>query len=80
MLTVVRRTCDGGQVALRVDLNRAVLDPRERIRIIAGDVLILQETPCEAIGRYLSQVFSFNFTSEVIKTSTTTGTTSTVLP
>jgi len=80
LLTVIRRTCDGGQVPIRVDLNKALVDPRERIRVLAGDVLILQETPGEAIGRYLEHVFSFNFTSEVIKTSTTTATTGAVLP
>ena len=48
-LTVVRRTANGGQVAIRVDLNRAMVDPRQRIRIVAGDVLILQETPGEAL-------------------------------
>lgn len=79
-LTVVRRTCNGGQVAIRVDLNRALVDPRERIRVIAGDVLILQETPGEAIARYCTQIFKFDFTSQVIKTSTTTGTTTAIIP
>lgn len=80
LLAVLRRTPDGGQVAIRVDLNRAVVDARERIRILPGDVLILQETPGEAIARYCTQVFNFNFTSQVIKTSTTTATTAASVP
>jgi protein involved in polysaccharide export with SLBB domain len=60
-LTVVRRTQHYGQVAIRVDLNRALLDPRENIAIQAGDVLILQETVGEALTRYLTTVFRLNF-------------------
>lgn len=60
LLTVLRRTPDGGQVPIRVDLNRAMRDPRERILVRAGDVLILQEKPSEAMARYMTQTF-FNF-------------------
>jgi hypothetical protein len=80
LLAVVRRTPDGGQVAIRVDLNRAMLDARERIRVLPGDVLVLQETPGEAVVRYITQVFKFDFTSQVIKTSATTGTTAAIVP
>jgi hypothetical protein len=59
-LTVVRRTPNGGQVAIRVDLRRATRQPSERLILKAGDVLILQETPGEAMARYFSQTF-FNF-------------------
>jgi protein involved in polysaccharide export with SLBB domain len=61
LLTVLRRTADGGQVNIRVDLNKAMRDPRERILVQAGDVLLLQETPDEAFGRYLSQTFRLNY-------------------
>lgn len=79
-LVVLRRTAGGGQVAIRVDLNRALRDQRERIRVQAGDVLFLQETPGEAIARYASQVFKFSVVSEVFKTSTTTGTAAAIVP
>ena len=79
-LTVLRRTPGGRQVAIKVDLNLALRDPRERIAVLPGDVLILQETPGEAIARYFTQVFRFNFVSRVITTSTTTGTTSLLVP
>ena len=67
-------------MVIRVDLNRALVDARERIRVLPGDVLILQETPGEAIARYFTQIFKFNFSSEVIKTSTTTATTTAIVP
>jgi hypothetical protein len=60
-LSVVRRTQRYGQVVIRVDLNRALLDPRENIAIQPGDVLILQETVGEALTRYLTTVFRLNF-------------------
>lgn len=61
LLTILRKTPRGGQVAIRVDLNEAMRDPRENILVQAEDVLILQETPNEAASRYISQVFRFNF-------------------
>lgn len=52
LLVVVRKLCNGGQVAIRVDLRKALRDRRERILVQPGDVLILQEKPCEAMVRY----------------------------
>jgi hypothetical protein len=57
LLTVIRHTPGGGQVNIRVDLNLALRDPRENILIREEDVLLLQETPAEAVARYLSQTF-----------------------
>ena len=59
LLTVLRKTPGGGEVPIRVDLNRALCDARERILIQPGDVLILQETPGEAIARYFTEQFNF---------------------
>lgn len=59
MALVLRRTADGGQVPIRVNLNRALRDPRERILIEPGDVILLQQTPGEAVTRYFSGVFDF---------------------
>jgi protein involved in polysaccharide export with SLBB domain len=58
LLVVLRKTAEGGQVSIRVDLNLALHDPRERILVHAGDVLILQERPTEALARYASQTFA----------------------
>jgi protein involved in polysaccharide export with SLBB domain len=60
LLTVLRRAPDGRQVAINVNLRRAVREPQERILIKSGDVLVLQEQPGEALTRYLTQTF-FNF-------------------
>ena len=60
LLAVLRKTPNGGQVTIRVDLNEAVRDPRENILVQAADVLILQESPDEAITRYFTQVFQIN--------------------
>lgn len=80
LLTVLRRTPGGGQVPIRVDLNRALRDPRERILVRAGDVLILQETPGEAVARYFTDAFRLNIVSQIITSSTTTGTAALVTP
>jgi protein involved in polysaccharide export with SLBB domain len=68
-LTVVRRTPNGGQIPISVDLNRALRDPRERILIQPGDVLILQETTGEAIARYFTNIFNFRAASALNATS-----------
>ena len=60
LLSVVRRT-PHGDVTIAVDLNRALRDSRERILVRPGDVLILQEQPCEALARYTTQtLLNFN--------------------
>lgn len=59
-LGVLRRTPDGRQVLIAVDLRKAMRDPQERLLVRAGDLLILQEQPGEALARYVTQTF-FNF-------------------
>jgi protein involved in polysaccharide export with SLBB domain len=74
LLTVLRRAPDGGQVPIRVDLDRAMHDPRERIIVRPGDVLVLQEKPSEALSRYMTQTFfNFNLAWKVIRSSTASG-------
>jgi hypothetical protein len=80
LLTVLRRTPKGGQVTIRVDLNRAMRDPRESLLVRAGDILILQETPGEAFTRYVTQIFNFSIFSDVIQSRATTATTSASIP
>jgi protein involved in polysaccharide export with SLBB domain len=80
LLSVLRQTPGGGQVTIRVDLNEAVRDPRENILVQAGDVLILQETPDEAIARYFSQVFQVNLFTRFLNRNDAQGNASLVLP
>ncbi len=74
-LTVVRRTPNGGQIPIFVDLNRALVDPRERILVQAGDVLILQETRQESMARYFNDIFNFNVFWQVFQRGDATGAT-----
>jgi hypothetical protein len=41
-------------------------DSRERLLVQPGDVLILQETPGEALARYFGEMFKFNLVWQVI--------------
>jgi protein involved in polysaccharide export with SLBB domain len=74
LLTVIRRLPGGGHVPIRVDLNRALRDPRERIRVMPKDVLVLQETPSEALARYMAETFKLDFTYLLWESSRSTGT------
>jgi protein involved in polysaccharide export with SLBB domain len=74
LLSVLRRRPDGRQVLIAVDLRKAVRDPQERILVQAGDLLILQEKPSEALTRYLTQTFfNFNLFWEAFRGSHTVG-------
>jgi hypothetical protein len=57
-----------------------VNDPHENILVQPGDVLILQETPSEAIARYLSQVFSIQFVTRIINSGSAQATTNLTVP
>ena len=57
-LTVIRRAPGKRQITIRVDLNRCMQDPRERILVQPGDFLILQESMGEAFARYFSTQYN----------------------
>jgi protein involved in polysaccharide export with SLBB domain len=80
LLSVLRETPGGGQVTIRVDLNEAVRDPRENLLVQSGDVLILQETPDEAVTRYFTQVFQINLFTRFLNRADAQGNASIVLP
>jgi protein involved in polysaccharide export with SLBB domain len=69
-LTILRRTAGGGEVRIKVDLNLAARDPRQRPLIQAQDFLILQQSPGEAIVNYLNQTIRFSTLIRAIQTST----------
>jgi hypothetical protein len=81
-LTVIRQMPGRGQISIRVDLNRAYQDPRERITVKPKDLLILQDTPAEAVARYITDTFRFVSVYRVWGSATSRGqgTTTTVLP
>src|SRR5581483_7312216 len=74
LLVVLRRTPGGGQVPIVVDLRDALRHPEERLLVRAGDVLILQEKPSEALARYFTQTFfNFDLVWEAIHSPSATG-------
>jgi len=80
LVSVLRRTPDGRQVVIHVDLNQALRDPRERVLIQPRDLILLQEKPSEALARYFTNVFRFNFSWLPIHGPHETGTTSVTVP
>ena len=80
LLSVLRKSPNGGQVTIRVDLDEAVRDPRQNILVAAGDILILQEMPDQAMSRYVTQVFQLNFFGRFINRNDAQGSVSAVAP
>jgi protein involved in polysaccharide export with SLBB domain len=80
LLTVIRQLPNGEEVRIRVDLNRALRDPRERILVQPRDVLILQQKPAEALARYLAERLDFTIVWQVFRTSRATGTFTSITP
>ena len=79
-VSVLRRTKYNGQIPIIVDLNCALNDPRENIILQAGDVLILQETPGEAITRWTIGALRINILNQFLKSPRSSGTISGTAP
>jgi hypothetical protein len=73
LLTVLRKTPDGQQVPIRVDLREALRDPQESLLVQAGDMLILQETPGQAFARYLSGIVDLSIIGEIFSRQDASG-------
>ncbi|MEL7498247.1 MAG: polysaccharide biosynthesis/export family protein [Planctomycetota bacterium] len=56
-LIVLRRIPGDRQLAVRIDLNDAIDDPRQRILVKQGDTLILRFKPQEEAVNFVSNVF-----------------------
>ena len=80
LVTILRRTAGRGQVVIRVDLNRALVDARERILIQPKDTIILQETLAESLVRYITTIFKINFSGTILNQRDATATTTIVAP
>jgi protein involved in polysaccharide export with SLBB domain len=66
-VNILRQLPDGQQLNIRVDLTRALQDPRENILVQPNDRIIMQEKPYEALTRYMTQTFRFNILSPFIR-------------
>lgn len=55
LVIVLRRLPNGGQLPIRVNLNEALRDPRQRINIKPGDTILLQQTVGESVARYFAR-------------------------
>jgi hypothetical protein len=80
LLTVIRKTPKGGQITIRVDLNRAAQDTRERILVQPGDFLVLQETVGESLTRYMTQTFRYNIFATLLRQKDLLITTNPIVP
>jgi protein involved in polysaccharide export with SLBB domain len=74
LLTVLRKTPGNGQLTIRVDLDEAVRDPRQNLLVEAGDILILQEAPDQAIARYFTAILRGDFFVRWLDRGDATGT------
>jgi hypothetical protein len=79
-VTILRKTEGCGQITIRVNLNRAFRDPRERIRVLPGDFIVLQETVLETLSRYTQGVLRFGFFGTTIRERDLNGTATLTLP
>lgn len=75
LINILRRTPEGGQVNIRVNLNKALREPSERILLASGDIVLLQLTPGQAVVQYVTGQIQFNFFSKLLTTPSTTITT-----
>jgi hypothetical protein len=80
LCSVLRILPNGQQINIRVDLDRALRDPRERIRILPRDTIIMQELPGSAVVRYLTQTVRINTVAETIRSANIAQTTSAIAP
>ena len=60
-LIVLRKNECGDEIPIKVDMNRALLDPSHRILVQPGDTLIMQYTLKEEIFNVVLSIFNFNF-------------------
>jgi len=59
---ILRKLPDGEQIQIRVDLKRAMRDPRERVIIQPNDVVMLLYKPGEVLGNAALNIVNLNVT------------------
>jgi protein involved in polysaccharide export with SLBB domain len=75
-VTIIRKLENDRQLNIRVDVVRAIRDPRERIRLLPGDMMVMQWTPAEAMVNYFNYKFRYNFFSTILRQNDLIGTAS----
>ena len=75
-VTILRKLENDRQLNIRVDVVRAFRDPRERIRLLPGDMMVMQWTPAEAMVNYFNYKFKYNFFSTILRQNDLIGTAS----
>lgn len=60
-IIVVRQVPNAGSLAIRINLNRALLDPSQRIYVQPGDLVILEYTPLELAANIALGNISFQY-------------------
>jgi hypothetical protein len=79
-VTILRRTAGGSEIRLKVDLNLAFRDIRQRPLIQSGDIIVLQQSPAEAFVSYVTQVLKIDTIIHAISSKTVTQDVTTVVP
>ncbi|MEZ6045092.1 MAG: hypothetical protein R3C11_05830 [Planctomycetaceae bacterium] len=60
-LIIVRKTPTGDQIKILVNLKRAVDDEHERIKVLPGDLLILEYTKSELFINVMLNLINLNY-------------------
>jgi protein involved in polysaccharide export with SLBB domain len=60
-IVVVRKLPDGSTIPIKISLNRALVDPSQRILIQPGDLVLLQYTPFELAANVVLGSVSFSY-------------------
>lgn len=63
---VIRKMPDGSQLAIRVDLARAMEDKKERIKILPDDLVMLHFKPGQGATNAVLTFFTFTFNAPLI--------------
>lgn len=58
---VIRKTCNGQTVAIRIDLRKAISDTSQRLLIQAEDMILVQYTPAEEVANFALRSLQINY-------------------
>jgi protein involved in polysaccharide export with SLBB domain len=60
-IIIIRKLPNGSNIPIKINLNRALTDPSQRILIQPGDYVMLQYTPLEIVVNQVVGSISFNY-------------------